>query len=88
MERQQRLKKAIIQVVDNQIEANDPAETKQTLDRLVAEGYSQLEAKELIGNVVVAEVFDVMTAGEPFNLGRYVSALNKLPEMPSIGETD
>jgi len=30
------LKAAILQVVDNQILANDPPETKQTLDRLIS----------------------------------------------------
>lgn len=84
MERQQRLNQAIIQVVDNQIAANDPPETNETLQRLVAEGFSLPAAKELIGNVVVAEVFDVLTAGEPFNLERYVAALDKLPEIPKI----
>lgn len=84
MERQQRLNQAIIQVVDNQIEANDPPEINLTLERLVSEGFSLPAAKELIGNVVVAEVFNVMAEGEPFDLNRYVSALDKLPELPDM----
>ena len=85
MERQQRLNQAIIQVVDNQIETNDPPQTYQTLERLVSEGYSLPAAKELIGNVVVAEVFNVMAEGEPFDLKRYVKALDKLPDVPDLG---
>jgi hypothetical protein len=46
-----RLKVAILQVVDNQLRANDPPEIKQTLDRLISEGYSKKKAKELIGCV-------------------------------------
>lgn len=84
MERQQRLNQAIIQVVENQIESNDPPETKQTLARLISEGFSQPAAKELIGNVVIAEVFNVMAAGEPFDLNRYVTALSNLPETPKL----
>lgn len=84
MERKERLQQAIIQVVDNQIDANDPPETAQTLVRLISEGFAINEAKDLIGNVVVAEVFDVMTAGKPFDIDRYVAALNKLPEIPDI----
>lgn len=84
MERKQRVQEAIIKVVDNQIDANDPAETKQTLVRLISEGFSMAEAKDLIGNVVVAEVFGVMTAGKPFDNNRYVTALNKLPEIPKV----
>lgn len=84
MERKQRVQDAIIKVVDNQVDANDPPETKQTLVRLISEGFSMAEAKDLIGNVVVAEVFDVMTAGKPFDIDRYVTALNKLPEIPKV----
>ena len=82
MEPNQRIKSAIIEVVDNQLAANDPPQVNQTLERLVSEGFSELEAKELIGNVVVVEVFQVMKDGEPFDLQRYVAALNRLPAMP------
>lgn len=76
------LKKAILEVVDNQLAANDPPETKQTLERLISEGYSESEAKEFIGAVVVSEVFEVLQAQEVFDEKRYVAALNKLPEIP------
>ena len=82
MEQNPRIKAAIIEVVNNQLESNDPPETYETFDRLVAEGYSSKEAKELIGNVVVAEVFEVMNEGKPFDPQRYVAALNRLPEAP------
>jgi hypothetical protein len=84
MKHQQRLKTAIIEVVENQVEANDPPEIKETLDRLVSEGYSSQESKELIGNVVVVEVFEVLKEGKPFDLDRYVAALRRLPEIPPL----
>lgn len=84
MKHQQRLKTAIIEVVENQLEANDPPEIKETLDRLVSEGYSSMESKELIGNVVVVEVFEVLKEGKPFDLDRYVAALQRLPEIPPL----
>ena len=82
MEHNQRLKSAILEVVQNQLDANDPPETKQTLDRLIAEGFSKKEAKKLLGTVVASEVFEVINAGEPFDQKRYVAALNRLPEVP------
>ena len=78
----QRLKESILEVVDNQLALNDPPETKQTLARLISEGYSESEAKEFIGTVVVSEVFEVLQARKPYDEKRYVSALNKLPETP------
>jgi hypothetical protein len=77
-----RLKAAILEVVDNQIGDNDPPETKQTLHRLMSEGYCESEAREMIGGVVAAEIFDVVKKSENFNLERFVNALSKLPEQP------
>lgn len=84
MEPNQRVKTAVIQVVDNQLEANDPPEMNQTLTRLVAAGYTEEAAKELLGTVVLAEVFEVLRKGEEFDLERYVAALNRLPDLPQI----
>jgi len=77
-----RLKAIILEVVDNQLRANDPPETRIALNRLIAEGYSEKDAKELIGCVVTSEIFDVMKNREEFDLERYVAALNKLPKLP------
>ena len=76
------LKAIIIEVVDNQLRANDPPETRSTLDRLIAEGHSEEEAKELVACVVTSEIFDVMKNKEEFNHQRYIDALNKLPQLP------
>ena len=54
------LKAAILQVVNNQLNDNDPPETKQTYDRLIKEGFPEKEAKRLLGCVVSAEIFDVL----------------------------
>ena len=77
-----RLKAIILEVVDNQLRADDPPETRTILNRLIAEGYSEKATKELIGCVVTSEIFDVMKNKEKFNLKRYVDVLNKLPKLP------
>ena len=77
-----RIKIAIIEVVNTQIESNDPPETGLTLTRLINDGYTPADAKDLIGCVVLSEVFDVMKNNEVFDLERYVAALNRLPEIP------
>lgn len=76
------LQAAIMEVVENQLRNNDPPRTRQTFRRLIEAGYSEEEAKRLIGCVVSAEIFDILKKNEPFNLDRFVKALNKLPEMP------
>jgi len=82
MELDSRIKIAIVEVVDTQISINDPVETGLTLNRLINEGYTPADAKDLIGCVVLSEVFDVMKNGERFDLQRYVAALNRLPQIP------
>jgi hypothetical protein len=44
-----------MEVVENQLRDGNPPETKQTFDRLLAEGHDEAEARRLIGCVVVAE---------------------------------
>lgn len=76
------LKQTILEVVNNQLEALDPPETKQTYDRLVADGISDQEARRLIGCVVSSEIFDVLKQQQPFDHIRFVKALNRLPKLP------
>ena len=82
MEENTYLKSAILEVVENQLQANDPPETRQAYDRLISEGYSEVEAKKLIGCVVSSEIFDVLKKHEPFNPERFAKALNELPKLP------
>jgi Holliday junction resolvasome RuvABC DNA-binding subunit len=74
------LTKAILAVVDQQMQDNTPPETQRTFARLVALGYAPEDARRLIGNVVAQEVFAVMQRGDVYNEQRYIQALQGLPE--------
>jgi len=76
------LKREILEVVNNQLTALDPPETKQTYDRLIADGISDQEARQLIGCVVSSEIFDVLKQQRLFDRDRFIEALNKLPKLP------
>jgi len=78
----QLLRNAILEVINNQIRDNDPPETKQTLDRLLKEGFPEEEALKLIGYVVASEVFTVLKESRPYDHAKYISALNDLPRLP------
>jgi hypothetical protein len=78
----QRLRKAILEVINNQIRDNDPPETKQTLDRLQKEGLPKEEALKHIGYVVASEVFTVLKENRNYDHGKYIAALNALPKLP------
>jgi hypothetical protein len=73
---------AIFEIIDNQMRDETPPETKQTFDRLIADGYSHEETMKLIGCVVSSEIFAVLKQRQPYNQERYVAALKALPELP------
>jgi len=76
------LKSAILDLAQIQIDADDPPETKQTLNRLKAANYSHDDAMALIGRVVMAECFYMMRSGGDFTMPRYVANLHRLPGDP------
>ena len=78
-------RKAIFEILDNQLAMGDPPATRETLARLMADGHSELEARRLIACVVANELFEVVQAGHDFDLGRYVQALHALPTLPWEG---
>ena len=75
-------RRLILKVVENQIRDNDPPETRQTLRRLIKEGFSREEALELIGTVVVHEIYNILKQNENFDRKRFVAALKQLPKLP------
>jgi hypothetical protein len=77
----QRLRAAILEVINNQIRDNNPPETKETLIRLQEQGFAEEEALKLIGYVVASEVFSVLKKKHPYDEGRYIAALKALPEL-------
>jgi len=81
-EDQKRRRKIILEVVENQIRDNDPPETRKTLKRLLKEGFSREESVELIGTVVVHELYNVLKQHEYFDRKRFVAALRQLPKLP------
>jgi hypothetical protein len=78
----ERARKAILEVVDNQLRDLNPPATKEAFDRLVGEGFGQDEARRLIGCVVASEIFDVLASLQAYDEDRYVTALKNLPALP------
>jgi hypothetical protein len=72
------LKALILEVVENQLRANDPPETRQTFERLLAAGYSRRQAVEMIGSAVVEEIWTVLHERKPFDRARFKASLEKL----------
>lgn len=78
------LKTAFLETVENQLVDNDPPETRETLDRLIAQGMSEDDAKIYIAQAVSVEIFDILKHQREFNLDRYLKNLKQLPNEPEL----
>ena len=76
------LRRALFEIVDNQLRDGTPPETRLTLQRLIGDGLSRKAARELIACVVSAEIFDVLKSGQPYQADRYLAGLRALPRLP------
>ena len=75
---------AVMRMVDHQIAEKDPPETQQTVERLLAEGYSPEHVRRMIGLLIVRELTDGLFHQAPFNLKRFIEHLRRLPEIPPL----
>ncbi|WP_261134389.1 SEC-C metal-binding domain-containing protein [Bacillus sp. Marseille-Q3570] len=75
-----RLQSKLLEVVDNQLNMNDPKCTKKTLNRLLGLGYPVDESKKMIGAVLAEEMYYVMKHQDPFDEKRYEKKLSLLPD--------
>jgi hypothetical protein len=76
------LQAAIFEVVDNQMAAGQPPETKETFERLLGEGFSNENAKKLIGQAICVEIYCIGKHKEEYNRERYIRNLRNLPREP------
>jgi len=81
-EQKPRVNKLILEVVEKQLNSRKPAQTRETLERLMTQGFSEEDARHLIGSVIVAEMRAVVSEGRPFQEERFVSLLQDLPRLP------
>ena len=82
MEDNEVLGEQILEIVQNQLKANDPPETRLTFDRLKENGYSENQIEQMIGSCVIVEIYDVLKSGKEFDEKRYIGNLKKLPNAP------
>ena len=82
METNEILREQIFEIIKNQLRDNDPPETKITYDRLIKNGFDDFQTRQMIGQCLAVELFDVMKFGKPYNNERYIKNLLALPKEP------
>ena len=76
------LREQIFEIIKNQLRDNDPPETKTTYDRLIKNGFDDFQTRQMIGQCLAVELFDVVKFGKPYNNERYIKNLKALPKEP------
>ncbi|MCF8236338.1 MAG: hypothetical protein K9G67_15365 [Bacteroidales bacterium] len=82
MEVNYEMRDKIFEIINNQMKANDPPEVNETFKRLKKIGYTDFVTKQLIGQCIAVELYNIMTRREPFDEERYIMHLKNLPEEP------
>ena len=73
---------ALMEMVSRQIADNDPPETRETFERLLAEGYSPEYVRRMIGLLIARGLTRGMLQGRPFDEKDFIENLRRLPEIP------
>ena len=82
METNEKLREQIFEIIKNQLRDNNPPETKNTYDRLIKNGFDDFQTRQMIGQCLAVELFDVIKFGKPYNNERYIKNLIALPKEP------
>jgi hypothetical protein len=77
-----RSSQAVMDSVDDQLRNSNPPEVTETYRRLCAQGYSDQDARQLIGTAVANESFMILVHHDVFDRARYVATLRNLPRLP------
>lgn len=73
---------AIFEAIENQMRDNNPPITKETFNRLIADGHTKNETMKLIGSCLANEISEIMNSNRPFSEERYSQNLRNLPDLP------
>jgi Domain of unknown function (DUF1841) len=74
-----RLHVALHQVVANQVLADEPPETWQTVRRMTGLGYDWHNIMHMIAGIVSDNIYGALTDGRPFDRADYARRLSELP---------
>ncbi len=66
METNEILREQIFEIIENQLRENNPPETQITYDRLIKEGFDDFQTRQMIGQCIVVELFEIMKFQRPF----------------------
>ncbi|MCG6191498.1 hypothetical protein [Maribellus maritimus] len=82
METNEKIREQIFEIIKNQLRDNNPPETKSTFERLRKQGFGDFQTRQMIGQCLAVELFDIIKFKKPYNKKRYIKNLLALPKDP------
>lgn len=73
----------LLQAIENQLEAGEPAFVQAVLNKLTLVGYERDDVISLMSQVLAWEVANMLEQQRSFSLELYEQALRALPELPN-----
>lgn len=71
----------LIQAIENQLEAGEPAAAQATLNKLTLVGYERPEIVKLMALVLAREIRQMLEQDRAFDIDSYETQLRSLPEI-------
>jgi hypothetical protein len=82
METNEKQREQIFEIIENQLKDNNPPETKATYERLRKQGFDEYQTKQMLGQCLAVELFEIMKFKRPYDKARYIKNLLALPKEP------
>lgn len=71
----------LIQAIENQLDAGEPAAAQATLNKLTLVGYERDEILKLMAHVLAREIRHMLEQDRAFDMEGYETQLRNLPEL-------
>ena len=81
-------REVLFEIIENQMKADNPPETKVTYHRLTAAGHSRKETMKLLACVLLVELNDMVREKRIYDEASYVKKLKALSRLPWEEEPD
>ncbi len=78
----------LVEAVENQVAAGEPAAALATLNKLTLVGYERGEALRLMALILAYEIENMLAENRSFDVAGYERLLRALPELPEALNDD
>lgn len=82
MKSNEKVRAQIFKIIKNQLKDNNPPEIKSTYDRLIKQGFDDVQTNQMIGQCIAVELYEIMKLRNQYDEARYIKNLKNLPKQP------